>query len=95
MQHVYIYYRIDPAQAETAARAVDTLLGALAPYCSIEPRRLARCDDPVLWMEIYEGIADIAAFTQQLDNTLRQLNPDAFTVGERHQENFCLPHAQA
>jgi hypothetical protein len=89
VRHVYIYYRIDPAQAETAARAVDTLLAALAPYCSVAPRRLARCDEPALWMEVYQDIADFAAFSRQLDDTLRQINPDAFIVGERHQENFC------
>jgi hypothetical protein len=95
VQHVYIYYRIDPAQLVTAARAVDSLLAALAPYCKSMPRRLARCDEPALWMEIYEGITDIAAFTQHLDTTLRLLHPHQFIVGERHLERFCQPHAQA
>lgn len=96
MRHTYIYYRIDPAQAATAAHAIDTLLDALAPYCSVAPRRLARCDEPTLWMEIYEGIADVSAFIRQLDDTLRQLKPERFIVGKRHPEHFCPPpHAPA
>ncbi len=91
MQHVYIYYRIDPAQADAAARAVDALLALLAPHCSAPPRRLARCDDPALWMEVYADVADPLAFARDLDDALRTLDCQRFIAGERHLERFCLP----
>jgi hypothetical protein len=93
--HVYIYYRIDPAQAEAAARAVDALLALLAPHCSAPPRRLARCDDPALWMEVYAGVADPLAFARDIDSALRTLGCQRFIVGERKQESFCVPRAPA
>lgn len=91
MQHVYIYYRIDPAQAETAAHTVDTLLTLLTPHCATPPRRLTRCADPELWMEVYEGITDVASFTRHIDEAMRLLGCHRFIEGERHQESFCIP----
>lgn len=91
MRHVYIYYRIDPAQADAAARAIDTLLSLLAPHCSVPPRRLTRCDEPLLWMEVYAGIADPVAFARGLDDALRTLDCQRFIAGERHLESFCQP----
>jgi len=91
VRHVYIYYRIDPAQAETAARAVDALLAMLAPHCATPPYRLTRCDEPELWMEVYAGIADFAVFNQRLDESLNVLGCHRFIEGERHLESFCVP----
>jgi hypothetical protein len=89
VQHVYIYYRIDPAQAETAARAIDALLARLAVYCSTPPQRLARCDDPALWMEVYAGITNPAAFADALVAALDALPTRDWIVGARHIERFC------
>jgi hypothetical protein len=91
VRHVYVYYRIDPAQASLAARRIDALLDALAVYCSQPPRRLSRCDDGTTWMEIYEGIADFAAFSAALDAAIRTFGCTAFTRGERHLECFATP----
>jgi hypothetical protein len=91
VRHVYVYYRIDPAQAELAASRIDALLNLLAAHCSQPPRRLARCDDALTWMEIYEGIADFAAFARALDTAARRFDCTAFTLGERHLECFAAP----
>lgn len=88
MKHAYVYYRIDPIQAGLAARRIDALLDALARYCSQRPRRLRRCDDPTTWMEIYEGIADFAAFSAALDRAVLDLDCAGTTMGERHLECF-------
>ena len=95
MRHAYIYYRINPAQAEPAARAVDALLAMLAPQCAIPPRRLARCDEPDLWMEVYEDIFDFTYFSQHIDEATRVLGIDRYIEGERHLESFCDPLNQA
>jgi hypothetical protein len=91
VRHLFVYYRIDPTQAAAAARAVDALLVQLAPYCDTPPRRLARCDEPELWMEVYEGIVDFASFARQLDEAVRVLDCHRFIEGERHLESFCVP----
>ena len=93
MRHVYIYYRVDPALAATAARGIDTLLAELAPYCATPPRRLTRCDEPELWMEVYEGVADFAAFSRRIDEMVELLGCHRLIEGERHLESFCVPAA--
>lgn len=90
MKSAYVYYRVDPAQATLAAERVDALLGALAGHCRQPPRRLVRCEDPTTWMEIYEGIADFAAFAATLDAGIQTFDCAAFTQGERHLECFSL-----
>jgi hypothetical protein len=89
----YVYYRIDPALAQLAASRVDALLSAMAAHCSVPPRRLSRCDDAATWMEIYEGIADYAAFTAALNAATLGASCSAYTLGERHLECF-TPSAQ-
>ncbi|HEX5675221.1 MAG TPA: DUF4936 family protein [Azonexus sp.] len=91
MKCAYIYYHIDPEQAGLAAAQVDALLTTLAAHCSQPPRRLNRCDDPTTWLEIYEGIADFAAFASALGEAALDLNCAAFTRDERHLECFSTP----
>ncbi|MBW8329523.1 MAG: DUF4936 family protein [Thiobacillus sp.] len=87
----YVYYRIDPEQAQLAARRIDALLNTMAAHCSAPPRRLSRCDDAATWMEIYEGIADFAAFTEALERATADAAGAAFILGERHLECFTAP----
>jgi hypothetical protein len=84
----YVYYRVDPAQAALAAGRVDALLGAMAEHCGPPPRRLIRCDDPAIWMEIFEGIADFKRFEAALNACAETFNCAAFTRGDRHLECF-------
>jgi hypothetical protein len=91
VEHAYLYYRIDPAQADLAATRIDWLLNAMRKYCSQPPRRLNRCDDPHMWMEIYEGIADFAVFATALNEAVRMFNCTGFIRGERHLECFSTP----
>jgi hypothetical protein len=91
VRHVYLYYRIDPAQTDLATTRIDTLLKAMAPHCSQPPRRLSRCDDPNTWMEIYESIAAFETFSDALNVAVQTLNCAEFTSGERHLECFSAP----
>ncbi|MGE5320843.1 MAG: DUF4936 family protein [Hyphomicrobiaceae bacterium] len=88
MRHAYLYYRIDPAQETIAAQRIDALLESMTRHCGLPPRRLRRCDQPAVWMEVYEGIADYAAFTTALDTAVLSLDCEAFILGERHLECF-------
>lgn len=91
MKSAYVYYRIDPVQADLAATRIDALLDTLAAYCSQPPRRLVRCDDVLTWMEIYEGIADFAAFYAALETAVQTFDCAGFTRNERHLECFSAP----
>jgi hypothetical protein len=88
VRSVYVYYRIDPVQAGLAAARIDALLETMVMYCSQPPRRLSRCDDTATWMEIYEGIADFAAFSAALNSAVQTVGCATFTQGERHLECF-------
>ncbi len=91
MKSVYVYYRIDPAQAALASDRIDALLSAMTGHCGHLPQRMSRCDDPETWMEVYEGIADFAAFAAALNAAALPLDCAAFTRGERHLECFSAP----
>jgi hypothetical protein len=84
----YVYYRIDPAQAQLAATRIDALLGAMALHCDAPPRRLSRCDDATTWMEVYESIAEFSAFATALVMAAQTFDCATFTRGERHLECF-------
>jgi hypothetical protein len=83
-----VYYRVEPAHAAACAHCVDALLAAMAACCAIPPRRLRRCDDAAIWMEIYEGIADWTAFEQTLDREARRSGADRYAADGRHLECF-------
>lgn len=88
MASIYVYYRIDPVQALLAAARIDALLGAMAAHCATPPRRLQRCDDASTWMEVYEGIADQAAFAAALHAAVAAQGCRVFIQGDRHLECF-------
>jgi len=87
--------RSDSRHADQAAAQIDMLLSLMARHCCQPPHRLIRCDDPTMWMEIYQGIVDFAAFVAALDTVAGSLNCAAFTLGERHLECFIPPESKA
>jgi hypothetical protein len=91
VHHVYVYYRIDPAQADLATTQIDALLLAMTPHCNQPARRLIRCDDAHTWMEIYEGITDFEIFSGALNSAEQASNCTEFIAGERHREYFSTP----
>ena len=90
MASIYVYYRIDPAQAMLAAARIDALLDTMAAHCNAPPRRLQRCDDASTWMEVYEGIADRAVFVAALQSAVAAQGCTAVIHGERHLECFAV-----
>lgn len=94
--HVYVYYRVVADTADARA-AVAGLLGAVEAKTGVTGRLLARCDDPATWMEVYEPVANPAAFARTLDAMVRRLGLAAVAAdGVRHTECFGpLPRAAA
>ncbi len=70
MYAIYVYYRV-PAEAakELQARLIAAHT-ALAVSTGVSGRLLHRSDEPLLWMEVYEGVADREAFFRALEQAL-------------------------
>ena len=82
MTHYYVYYRIDPARIEGLRAAIDGLFDAVERATGIRGRWLRRRDEPTTFMEVYENVADGAAFETLLAR-------EAAALGlERHVERF-------
>jgi hypothetical protein len=85
---VYVYYRV--ASDDAGARsAIGALLAAVDAETGVAGRLMARCDDPATWMEVYEPVADAAAFARRLDDLAQRHRATAITGdGRRHAECF-------
>lgn len=86
----YIYYRVDPQKAGAFEPLVRQLLAAVREATGIQGRFLKKHDEPNLWMEVYEGVADEAKFEWELAETAGQLKvQDYLQPGTtRHVECF-------
>jgi hypothetical protein len=58
----YVYYRVDAARAAGLRAGIEALLARVEEQTGIRGRWMRRRDDPSTYMEVYEGIADDAAF---------------------------------
>lgn len=62
----YIYYRVDAAQSGRCTVAAQMLLDRMQDKTGIRGRLLKKRNEPLLWMEIYEGVTDEAGFEWEL-----------------------------
>ena len=68
----YIYYRVDPAQADAAEPRIKQLLAAVENATGTAGRLMTKRGEPNLWMEVYEGVADEAKFEWELATAVKQ-----------------------
>lgn len=71
---VYVYYRLRPECAAAARQAADALLDDMRRVAGIDGRLMIKRGEPLLWMEVYEAVADAERF-------LRLLAPAALRAG--------------
>lgn len=83
----YVWYRagLDEAAAELAVR---TMMARLGCRSGVSGRLLKKRDEPRLWMEVYEGVADVEAFEQTLAQALDEFDVEIFLDGPRRTECF-------
>jgi len=62
----YVYYRVPLDQFGHARRVVESLQEDLHRRTGVSGRLLHRRDDPMTWMEVYEGITDEQGFDASL-----------------------------
>ncbi len=86
----YIYYRVDAAQAEACAGAVQKLLATMQDRAGVRGRVLKKRNEPLLWMEIYEPVSDEAKFEWELAEAVAASGINALLQAgsARHTECF-------
>ena len=62
MTNYYIYYRVDADRVDAVRSSVQRIFQAVKAKTEIQGRWMRRRDDPTTYMEVYEGVADDAAF---------------------------------
>lgn len=64
--HYYIYYLVAAAGTAKAFQVVAAIQSALEQELGIVGRLMHRADEPMLWMEIYDGVRNRQAFESML-----------------------------
>ncbi len=89
MLNYYIYYRVNPHYEAEASAAVKQIQFKLEAETGIEGRLLHKRGEPLLWMEVYEGVAAGDAFEAMLSKAVKKADFAHFLLeGERKTECF-------
>ena len=67
MTNYYVYYRVDAARIDALRPSVEELFKVIERETSIRGRWMRRRDDPLTYMEVYEGVSDDKAFDVLLE----------------------------
>ena len=62
MTNYYVYYRVDPARADSLRHEIEKLFEKVQKKSGVRGRWMHRRDDPSTYMEVYEGVKDEPAF---------------------------------
>ena len=62
MTNYYVYYRVDADRVSVLRPQVEKLFRKIREQSGVRGRWMRRRDDPSTYMEVYEGVADDAAF---------------------------------
>lgn len=82
MTSYYVYYRVEAGRLATLRVEVERLLALIEKATGVRGRWMQRRDEPETYMEIYENVADDAAFEALLERESAGLGL------ERHVERF-------
>lgn len=63
----YVYYKLNPAQAEALRARVEALFERLEREFGVRGRWMRRRDDASTFMEVYEDVPDGTAFEETLE----------------------------
>ena len=88
----YIYYRVAPEHTTWLEPRVRALQAALAAETGIIGRLMKKRDEPLLWMEVYEGVRHSEAFERALERLAREhgIAEGLQAGGQRRTECFQL-----
>jgi hypothetical protein len=78
----FVYYRVEAGRLPSLRADIERLLGTVERATGVRGRWMRRRDKPDTYMEVYENVADDAAFETLLER-------EAAGLGlERHVERF-------
>jgi hypothetical protein len=63
----YVYYRVDAGRVDSLRLSVQELFKVIEEKTGILGRWMRRRDDPATYMEVYEGVRDMAVFETLLE----------------------------
>ena len=66
MYHYYIYFRIPSDRVSDIESAIQRIQCAIKARLGITGRLLKKCDEPNLWMEVYENLPEKSSFEDVL-----------------------------
>lgn len=82
MTSYFVYYRVEASRVASLRGEVQRMFGAIEAATGVRGRWMRRRDEPVTYMEVYEGVGDQQAFEALLER-------EAAALGlERHVERF-------
>jgi hypothetical protein len=74
----YVYYRIDAAHLGALRLSVQNLFKVIERETGVRGRWLRRRDEPMTYMEVYEGVRDADAFDALLEGQCERLGLQRF-----------------
>ena len=63
----YVYYKIESDRLAALRALVEALFEKIEKHCGVKGRWMHRRDDPLTYMEVYEGVKDEKAFEALLE----------------------------
>ena len=63
----YVYYKVEKARLAALRSLVDGLFDKIEKQTGVRGRWMHRRDDPLTYMEVYEGVKDEKAFEALLE----------------------------
>lgn len=90
MNSCYVYYRVDECAEAKARIAVEAILARMRRDTGIQGRWMRKVSEPLLWMEIYEGIDDTEGFFLALERAVIEAGFQRLLIANttRKQEHF-------
>ena len=88
MAYTYcVWYRVtdDGPDTETVLRSMMARLACRTGICG---QLMKKCDEPRLWMEVYQGIDHAEAFELRLAQAAEEYDVDMFVADTRRVECF-------
>ena len=86
----YVYYRISELHASDASIAARRITELMREQAGVSARLMKKVGEPLLWMEVYEGVREIGDFLSALQACAEQVGLERCLQGDstRHVEIF-------